>query len=213
MGRIAALIFLVFGLMVAPPVRAAEPGTAARVQAALDAWLSERGGPEGVTGIAAYVSLEAPGPAIEAFAGRTGRSPDDPPVSQETLFQMGSTCKSFAAAVLLKLEARGVLSLDDTLGKWLPQYSAWKDVTLRRLLNMTSGIPNYSETETLSRVWAEEPQREMSAAELVAAAYPSPGGPQLPVYEGYGYSNTNYVLAGMVAAKAAGNPNATWCMS
>jgi D-alanyl-D-alanine carboxypeptidase len=118
---------------------------------------------------------------------------------------MGSTSKSFAAAVILKLEAAGKLSLDDTVGRWLPEYPAWKDVSVRRLLNMSSGIPNYSETEAMSRTWAGEPNRTLSAQDLVKLAYPSATN-NLASTTGYHYSNTNYILAGMIAAKAAGKP-------
>jgi D-alanyl-D-alanine carboxypeptidase len=181
----------------------AEPGQIEKVQAALDTWLAQRAPVEKVTGIAAYVSLGDPGPAIEAFAGTTGRAPSDGPISQNTLFHMGSTSKSFAAAVVLTLEAAGKLSIDDTIGRWLPQYPAWKDISIRRLLDMTSGIPNYSETEALSRIWAEEPQRDLSAEELVRMVYPT-GSNDLPTTTGYHYSNTNYILASMIAEKAGG---------
>nr|WP_281414433.1 serine hydrolase domain-containing protein [Rhizobium sp. ARZ01] len=100
---------------------------------------------------------------------QTGRAPNDPPVDQNTLFAMGSTSKSFAAAVLLKLEAQGLLSIDDTVGKWLPQYPAWGNVSIRRLLDMTSGIPNYSETEFISRTWVVQPKRDLAAEELIDA--------------------------------------------
>jgi D-alanyl-D-alanine carboxypeptidase len=192
--------FLALGLAL---VARAETREAEQIQAVLESWVAERAAAEKVTGAAAYVSFGDPGPAIEAFAGKTGRDPQDPSVRQNTLFQMGSTSKSFAAAVILKLEAEGKLSLDDPLVKWLPQYPAWKDVSIRRLLNMTSGIPNYSETETISRAWVNEPTRELSAEELVKAAYPS-GANALPTSAGYHYSNTNYVLASMVAEKATG---------
>jgi D-alanyl-D-alanine carboxypeptidase len=182
----------------------ADPSTAERVQSALEDWLEQRSAIEGVTGIAAYVSFGDQGPAIEAFAGSIGRGGDDGPVGPDTLFQMGSTSKSFAAAVVLGLEAAGVLSLDDTIGKWLPEYPAWKDVSLRRLLNMTSGIPNYSETEPLSRIWVEEPGRHLTAEELIDAVYPAAGSNQLPAGDGYYYSNTNYILAGLIASRASG---------
>ena len=183
----------------------AESSRTARVQAAMERWLADRAAVEKVTGVAAYISFGDRGPPIAAFAGRTGADPKAPPVGPGTLFQMGSTSKSFTAAVVLKLEATGKLSLNDKLGKWLPQYPAWKDVTLKRLLNMTSGIPSYSETEAMSRIWVNEPRRDLTAEDLIMLAYPTAAG-SLPVSSGYHYSNTNYVLAGMVAAKAAGRP-------
>jgi D-alanyl-D-alanine carboxypeptidase len=182
---------------------AAEPTQVERAQAALDAWLAARAPIEKVTGIAAYISFGAAGPAIEAFAGRLGRRPDAGPVDQDSLYQMGSTSKSFTVAVILQLEAAGKLWISDPLGKWLPEYPAWKDVTIRRLLNMTSGIPNYSETKWISRAWAKEPMRAFTLKELADAAYPS-ASYQLPASKGYDYSNTNYVLAGMIAEKASG---------
>jgi D-alanyl-D-alanine carboxypeptidase len=182
---------------------AAEPTQVERVQAALDSWLAARAPIEKITGVAAYISFGPAGPAIEAFAGKVGREPGAGPVDQDTLYQMGSTSKSFTAAVILQLEAAGKLSIDDKLGKWLPEYPAWKDVTIRRLLNMTSGIPNYSETEWISEAWAKEPTRAFTLKELVEAAYPSATN-TLPVSTGYHYSNTNYILAAMIAEKAAG---------
>jgi D-alanyl-D-alanine carboxypeptidase len=190
-------------LFVVPAASRAEPTEVEKVQAALDAWLQAQAPVEKVTGIAAYISFGDTGPAIEAFAGTIGRDSSSRPVDQDTLYQMGSTSKSFIVAVILKLEAAGKLSIDDTVGKWLPEYPVWKDVTIRRLLNMTSGIPNYSETEWMSRAWAEEPMRAFTLKELADAAYPSTGN-SLPVSKGYHYSNTNYVLAGMIAEKATG---------
>src|SRR6478752_3398267 len=184
-------------------VSATEPTQVQKVQGAIDGWLAARAPIEKVTGIAAYISFGAAGPAIETFAGKLGRDPDARPVDQDTLYQMGSTSKSFTVAVILKLEAAGKLSIDDTLGKWLPEYPAWKDVTIKRLLNMTSGIPNYSETEWMSRAWTNEPTRAFTLKELADAVYPSDAN-KLPVNNGYYYSNTNYILAAMIAEKAAG---------
>ena len=191
-----------------PTICSAQANTVetARIQAALDSWLTARAGPEHVTGVAAYISFGNSRPSAEAFAGRVGTAANAPLVDRSTLFQMGSTSKSFAAAILLKLEAQDKLSLNNTLGKWLPQYPAWKDVTLRRLLNMTSGIPNYSETEAMSLIWINEPDRTLTAAELVNLAYPTGDPRDLPQNSGYHYSNTNYVLASMVSERVTGRP-------
>ena len=201
-GLLSVLVRASVALVATVPL-AAESTEVEKVQAALDAWLATRAPIEKVTGLAAYISFGDAGPAIEAFAGKVGRDPGAGPVDQDTVYQMGSTSKSFTVAVILQLEAAGKLSIDDPLGKWLPEYPAWKDVTIRRLLDMTSGIPTYSETEWMSRAWADEPKRDFTFQELVGAAYPSATN-KLPVTKGYFYSNTNYILAGMIAEKATG---------
>jgi D-alanyl-D-alanine carboxypeptidase len=201
--RCVASLFVVGLMLVAASAAQADSPRTAKIQAALQAWLTDRASAEKVTGIAAYISFGDPGPAIEAFAGKVGSGSQEPPVRQGTLFQMGSTSKSFTAALILKLEAAGRLSIDDTLGKWLPQYPAWRDVSIRRLLNMTSGIPNYSETEAMSRIWMRHGTRELTAEDLIKLVYPTGTG-DLPASNGYHYSNTNYILAGMIAAKVAG---------
>jgi D-alanyl-D-alanine carboxypeptidase len=171
-------------------------------QKVVDTYLAERKDAEHITGVAAYISLGDPGPAIEIFAGETSEK-NGVPISGDTLFQIGSNTKGFTGALILALEAEGKLDINQTVGDWLPQYRAWKDVTIKRLLNMTSGLPTYSESIPLSRLWVDEPKRHYTPEELISYAYPSET-VQLPSNSGYFYSNTNYILAGMIAEKAGG---------
>jgi hypothetical protein len=94
-----AALMVAAGLMilVASGAQADSPRIA-KIQAALDAWLADRSSAEKVTGVAAYISFGDTGPAIDAFAGKVGNGPQDAPVRRGTLFQMGSTAKSFTAA-------------------------------------------------------------------------------------------------------------------
>src|SRR5215467_8972543 len=62
--------------------------------------------------------------------------------------RLASVAKAFSGATALSLVARRVLSLDDTVGKWRPDLPhEWADITLRQLLNHTSGIPDFSKEE------------------------------------------------------------------
>ncbi|NEB81291.1 beta-lactamase family protein [Streptomyces sp. SID14478] len=129
-------------------------------------------------------------------------------------YRVGSVTKTFVATVMLQLEAEGRLSLDDTVDHWLPGLVTGHDndgreVTLRQLLNHTSGIFSYTEDPAFQQaVFAKDGflknrYRTWTPTELVRIGlghqpYFKPGA-------GWHYSNTNYVLAGMVIEKATGS--------
>ncbi len=136
---------------------------------------------------------------IAVYAGDDGLA-DKKPMGPDTLFGIGSNTKEFTAALILKLEADGLLSVDDPIGKWLPEYPAWKDVTIRALLNMTSDIPNYSETVELGEIQAADIHHQFVDSKLVSFVDPALGH-RFPKPTGWFYSNTNYVLAGMIVAR------------
>ncbi|SFE87403.1 D-alanyl-D-alanine carboxypeptidase [Actinoplanes philippinensis] len=119
-------------------------------------------------------------------------------------FRVGSITKTFVSTVVLQLAAERRLHLDDTLDRWLP--GAIPDgarITLRNLLQHTSGIVDYTEVlfATIEDVLAAR-YRTFRPEELVALAAARP-----PVFEpgaSWAYSNTNYVLLGLVIRKVTG---------
>jgi D-alanyl-D-alanine carboxypeptidase len=65
------------------------------------------------------------------------------PVRAETLFQTGSVTKTFVAALVLKLAEDGVLGLEDSLSRWVPEFPDSRRITLRQLLNHTAGTADF----------------------------------------------------------------------
>jgi len=133
-------------------------------------------------------------------AGSVGFPPNDQPLTANNLFEIGSITKSFTALIILQLQTEGRLSLNDTLGKWLPQYPQWKDVTLRQLLNMTSAIPNYSNDNSfLAKMYAN---LDFVWTNTQLLSYASPTAPlKINKEELFDYSNSNYILAALVIEK------------
>jgi D-alanyl-D-alanine carboxypeptidase len=150
------------------------------------------------------ISLKGAKQDIDLAAGTTQYGRAGAKVTPDDLFEIGSITKSFTAVAILHLEAAGKLGIDDTIGKWLPQYPAWKDVTIRRLLDMTSPIPGYDNQASIGTIMGNDPNHVFTPEELVASAYPHDGEPK-PV-SGWTYSNTNYILAQMIIEKAGGKP-------
>jgi D-alanyl-D-alanine carboxypeptidase len=125
-------------------------------------------------------------------------------------FRIGSTTKTFVAAVVLQLVGEGKLSLDDTVDKWLPGVvrgngNDGRKVTVRQLLQHTSGIPEYLRPATSVEQWQEARLRTWRPEQLVALAMENK--PSFEPGAKWGYSNTNYVLAGMIIRKVTGR---TW---
>ncbi|MBI2785201.1 MAG: serine hydrolase [Legionella longbeachae] len=132
--------------------------------------------------------------------GTIGESPLSQLITSNNLFDIGSITKSFTAMILLQLQAENKLSLNDPLGKWLPQYPNWKNVTLRQLLNMTSRIPNYSEDDKFSKKLEDHLNTVWTDEELLSYAHPEKALVEKKdnLFE---YSNSNYILAAMVIEK------------
>jgi CubicO group peptidase (beta-lactamase class C family) len=120
----------------------------------------------------------------------------DVPVKPETVFQSGSVGKQFTAMAVLMLVEEGKLGLDDPLPKHFPNSpSAWKDITVRHLLTHTSGIPDWEYKELDYRRDYTEDQLVKVAQKLTLDFAPGTR---------WSYSNTGYVLLGVLIRKASG---------
>jgi len=184
------------------PAQADDAAITAQLQQVLDAYVKDRAAIEGLSGAALQVDRGGGKPILAVFAGDNGLS-DKKPIGPDTLFDIGSNTKEFTSALILKLEAAGKLKLDDTIGHWLPQYPAWKDVTIRSLLQMVSGIPNYSETVEIGEMQVADIHHQFSDKDLIGFVDPD-NGKHLPPNTGWFYSNTNYILAGLIIEAASG---------
>lgn len=139
------------------------------------------------------------------------------PRGADDTFRVGSITKTFVATVVLQLEAEGALDLDDTVEHWLPGVVRGnghdgRKVTLRQLLNHTSGIAEmFGDPAARARItgkgFLKHRYDDFTPQEAIDAAMR-----QRPTFEpgtGWSYSNTNYVLAGLVIEKVTGHPYGT----
>jgi len=170
------------------------------LQEALDTARTEAG----IIGVSAAVITPDEG----LWLGASGLSDKNPPepIQPEMLFCIGSMTKHIIATLVLQLEEEGILGLDDTVGDWLPDLpeksARWIDdtITIRQLLDHTSGIYNIFDIGSMwyAVSWFLAPRKIMKPEDtlrFVKRPYFAPG-------EGFHYSNTNYILLGMIIEKA-----------
>jgi D-alanyl-D-alanine carboxypeptidase len=151
------------------------------------------------------LSVLVPGQQIKNYyAGYESHDKSAKKISENTLFEIGSITKSFIAAVMLQLEKENRLHMTDTIKKWLPEYEKWSDLKIESLLNMSTGLPNYTDAPLMNAEQFLDPAKKWAPAELIKFVYPA-GTFTPPLRSGYYYTNTGYILAGMIIEKASGN--------
>ncbi|WP_110037919.1 serine hydrolase domain-containing protein [Nocardia neocaledoniensis] len=157
----------------------------------------------GISGVQARV-ITPDGEAV-ATAGTADRT-TGAPVSADGYFRMASTVKTMVATVVLQLAAEGTLSIDDPVGRWLPETlrDSGSAITIRHLLQHTSGLrddlPGYTTpAEYLEQRYDQHGTEQLVARTLTNAPASAPGA-------AWAYSNTGYLLLDLIIERATGRP-------
>ncbi|MFC7840399.1 serine hydrolase domain-containing protein [Streptomyces sp. NPDC001046] len=194
------------GGMLLAPTAGATPGSGSSggsgeraLQRQLEELVTTPGGPPGV-----IVVLKRDGTPRVLRAGvadlETGR-----PIEPTDHMRIASTAKAFSGAVALRLVADGALRLDSTIGRTLPQLPrAWRSVTLRQLLNHTSGLPDYTEDPEFAELLVADPRRTFDPRRLLDFVADEP----LRFRPGtqYRYSNSDNIAVALMAEAVTRTP-------
>ena len=126
---------------------------------------------------------------LTAFAYGVRNSKTKEPLQVNDLFEIGSITKNFTAVTLLLLQEEGEIDLDQTIDKWFPDFEKGDKITVRMLLNHTSGIKEMTEII----------DPEDMVENVNGRVNFEPG-------TSWAYINANYVLAGLIINQVAGKP-------
>ncbi len=172
-------------------------------RAALDARLERFRAKLGLPGVSAAI-LFADGSMWRGTAGLADVA-DARRVTPETAFPVASVSKTFTAALILKLVEEGRLHLDVSAKTYLPTLPIDPAITVRQLLDHTSGLRDFYFGPGVDKLLLSHPSRVWDAArslKYVGTPYAKPG-------TSWHYSNTNYLILGMVAERVGGASLAT----
>ena len=179
------------------------PPPAATVAQAVDslarAFVAQRGAPRVAIGV-----TRGGQPIVMKGWGKADLE-NDVAATEHSVYRIGSITKQFTAAAVMQLVEQGKVRLTDSIGAHLPTLpAAWRGVTVRQLLNHTSGIPSYT---NIGPAWQRRWGEEMRPDTLVALTA------SLPMWftpgSSWRYDNSGYVVLGMLIEKVAGRPWAT----
>ena len=134
------------------------------------------------------------------------RDPEDTkPMTEDTIFQLASVSKNFTAAAVMLLVREGKLRLEDEITQYFPELP-YPGVTVRQLLNHTSGIPDYfDDADWFFKIWREE-KRVPGNDEILRFLRETEAKPYFAPGEGLQYSNTGYNLLSLLVERRSGVP-------
>ena len=171
---------------------------------------------QGIPGSVTYVEIEGVG-EWSFLDGRSGPDVGSAPVTLDSVFGIGSVTKTFTATAVLRLIADGSsgLTLDDTLSAFdsVPALPNDDEITIAQLLQHTSGIADYGDDEALNCIILPSncpgipyaPATTFTPEQLVEIAIAmGPVGPPGQGSAAFHYSNTNYVILGMILEELTG---------
>lgn len=191
-------VLLLIGLLAAPVATAQierpTPGELAAFDAFADSFLTERVIP------GALVALASGGDVVLTRTYGLADVELDVPVTEQSVFEIGSISKQFVSAAVMLLVEEGALGLDDPVQQHLPEIpSEWYGATVRQLLTHTSGIPDYEEIRSYDVY-----RFRLTPEEIIRIAHSRPM--DFPPGTGWHYSNTGYVLLSRIVERVEGQP-------
>ena len=186
----------------APPAPSPDGSTLKKIdKAALQAMVDKTARELMVPG--ALVLLRTPEGDFTVSYGTTELGTDSPPTAG-THFRIASNTKTITAALIVLLAEEGKLKLDDPVSKYVANVPNGDKITITDLLDMRSGLYNYTAAPELSESMDKDPARAHTPADLLAIAFKRP--PDFQPGAEYEYNNTNYALLGLIIEKAAAKP-------
>src|ERR1051325_110117 len=180
-------------LLAAAPLPA-DDVLSASVDKAVNEILARTGAPS------ASVAVVRDGKLVYANAYGFAKLEPKTPATPQMRYSIGSISKQFTAAAILMLAEEGKLSLDDKVVRWLPELTRAKDVSIRQLLSMTSGYQDFWPQDYVMPGMLEPATAQQIAETWAKKPLDFEPGTR------WQYSNTNYVIAGMIFERAAGMP-------
>jgi D-alanyl-D-alanine carboxypeptidase len=171
------------------------PAYAARLQQVLDSTCNLLQ----IKGASAAVYV----PGSGMWKGVYGESYSGQPITSNMAVPLNSNTKTYVSALMLKLQEDGKLRLDDSIGTWIQGYPNINgQITIRQLLNHTSGLYSYTDSAAFADSIEADFARIWQPAEMLQFV----GAPLFAPGVGWSYSNTNYLLAGIIISQVTGKP-------